>query len=730
MAIAIQVGPPVITINQGNTFVVSRTDGSIRTDEALGVFAEDTRFVSYYDITLNRTPWKLLTSTAITYYSARYHFTNNKMALEAGELDPDRVSLTLGRTVGEGVHEDYEITNYNTDAVDFHLGVVIRSDFADIFDVHDRKLTERGHMESSWDPQRHELATVYEHDDFHRELIVRIVNSPEPPRFANGRLTFDIRLRPKETWHTCVHLIPVYNGRRHEPTYGCNQLEGGSTEADALMDQWKSKTTRVKSSNVDVERAFAQSVEDMGALRLHQEDFSDDVWLPAAGVPWFVTVFGRDSLIVSLQNMAVYYPFAHGALQKLGELQALSDDEWRDAEPGKILHEIRFGELAHFHKIPHTPYYGTADATILYLLVLAEAYAWEGKKELIERYLPVAERCLRWIDQRGDFDGDGFQEYKSRSRDGYENVGWKDSGDAVVYADGTQVLQPKGLCELQGYVYAAKLRMADLYEALGNHARAGELRGQAMTLKQRFNEVFWMPEEKFLAYGLDGNKQLIRAIASNPGHCLWSGIVDDDKSEAVVRRLLAPDMFSGWGIRTLSADNPAFNPFSYQLGSVWPHDNSIIAAGMKRYGHWKEANTVARAIFDAARYFLSYRLPELYAGLHRRPGSFPVQYLGANIPQAWAAGSIFQLIQTIAGLRADAANQRLFVDPTLPDWLPDLHVQNLMIGGCRLDIAFNRTERGETEYRVTRNEGNVRVEHDPQSMVEGERFDEEDSSYY
>lgn len=723
MPIAIQVGPPVITINQGNTFVVSRHDASIETDSELGMFAEDTRFISYYGITLNRGPWKLLTSTPITYYSARWHFTNPEVELDSGKLEPDRVSLTLARTVGEGVHEDYDITNYAMQPAEFHLGIVVRSDFADIFDVKSHRLTERGDMETFWDAAKQELTTVYKHQDFERALVFHLLNNPEPPRFANGRLTFDIRLRPGETWHSCCFVIPVYGGRRHEPIYSCNQLRGGVTAPDLLLKQWKAKTTRLLSSNTDVERAFAQSVEDMGALRLHQEGFTEDVWLPAAGVPWFVSVFGRDSLIVSLQNMSVYYPFAHGALQKLGELQATEMDDWRDAEPGKILHEIRYGELAHFHRIPHTPYYGTADATTLYLIVLAEAYAWHGDLGLIEKYLPIAERCLEWIDRYGDLDGDGFQEYRTRSSLGYENVGWKDSGDAVVYPDGSQVRQPKGLCELQGYVFDAKQRMADLYEALGNHERAEVLRAQASTLRLRFNEVFWMPEEKFIAYGLDPDKQCIRTIASNAGHCLWSGIVEEERAGDVVNRLLRPDMFSGWGIRTLSAENPAYNPFSYQLGSVWPHDNSIIAAGMKRYGFVKEANEVARAIFDAARYFSAYRLPELYAGLQRVEGSFPVQYLGANIPQAWAAGSIFQLVQMMLGLRADAANGRLYVDPSLPDWLPDIHLQHLMVGGGRLDLAFRRNGP-ETEFQVTRSDGNIEVLLDPRRSAQAVPRDE------
>ena len=718
MPIAVQVGPPVVTINQGNTFVVTRPDGQIDADGEMGIFAQDTRFVSYYALSLNLGPWKLLTSTPITYYSARWQYTNPRVELDTGSLGENQIGLTLSRTVGQGVHEDYDVTNYAMQPVNLHLGIVIRSDFADIFDVKSGHLIERGYMETTWNAADATLRTTYQHEDFQRELVFQIANAPELPRFANGRLTFDIKLRAGESWHTCCHLITIYDSVRQVPVYGCNLLNSAGTKPDFLLQQWKGQATRCYSSNTDIERAFAQSVEDMGALRLHEEDSSEDVWLPAAGVPWFVTIFGRDSLIVSLQNMSVYYPFARGALQKLGELQATETDYWRDAEPGKIMHEMRFGELAHFHRIPHTPYYGTADATILYIIVLSELYAWQGEKRIIERYLPAAERCLEWIDKYGDLDGDGFQEYKTRSPLGYENLAWKDASDSIVYPDGRQVHQPKGLCELQGYVYDAKRRMADLHEALGNHDRAEALRRQALELKQRFNAIFWMPEEQFIALGLDPDKRAIRTIASNAGHCLWSGIVDADKAALVIRRLLEPDMFSGWGIRTLSATNPAYNPFSYQLGSVWPHDNGLIAAGMKRYGFAAEANAVAGAIFDAARSFVGYRLPELFAGLDRDASSFPVQYLGANTPQAWAAGSVFHLIQTILGLRADAPNGRLYVNPTLPDWLPDIRLENLDVGGYSLDLSFRR--RGQaTGFEVTHRDGNIEVVLEPIEQLSG-----------
>jgi glycogen debranching enzyme len=439
----------------------------------------------------------------------------------------------------------------------------------------------------------------------------------------------------------------------------------------------------------------------MGALRIYDMDVSDEAWVPAAGVPWFVTLFGRDSLTVSYQNMAVSPGFARGALKRLSEYQAKERDDWRDAQPGKILHEIRFGELAFFHKIPFTPYYGTADATILYLIVLSEAYRWTGDINLLKEYRQVADGCLNWIDHYGDLDGDGFQEYKTYSSLGYENVGWKDAANAVVYADGSQVKQPKGLCELQGYTYDAKTRMAEAFRALGDEKRAQQLEQQAQELKEKFNKDFWMEDEGCFCFGLDPHKKQITSIASNAGQVLWGGIADHDKAVRTAKRLLQKDMWSGWGIRTLSSKNPAYNPYLYQLGSVWPQDNGIIADGFKRYGLADEANFVMRGIFDAINRFDSYRPPEVFAGVHRRgDDDFPVLYpAGANIPQAWATGSVFHMIRTMLGLRADAPNKKLYVKPTLPDWLPSIELQHMQVGPCALTIRFWR-EGNDSRWEV------------------------------
>jgi glycogen debranching enzyme len=444
----------------------------------------------------------------------------------------------------------------------------------------------------------------------------------------------------------------------------------------------------------------------MAALRLPITGTDDVVFLPAAGLPWFVAPFGRDSLIASLQNILVYPEFAHGALTILGSLQAQEDDPYRDAEPGKILHELRRGELAHFKLIPHTPYYGTADATPLYLITLHAAWRATGDKGVLEQHLPTAEGCLAWIDKYGDRDGDGFQEYQTRSSAGYENMAWKDSGDSVMYPDGSLVKGPKALCELQGYVYNAWVRMAEAFDALGKPDRARELRAKAAVLFERFNEAFWDEEFGFYAYALDGDKKKVLTIASNAGHCLWSGIVPRERAQRVVERLMAPDMWTGWGIRTLSADHRAFNPYNYQTGSVWPHDNAIIALGFKFYGFAAEAARIAHDVSLAASHFLLNQLPELYTAPERTDTNFPVQYIGANVPQAWAAGSVFMLTQALLGFLPDAPRNKLYVDPALPEWLPDLTVCDLRIGKHKLDIRF-WNEGEQTAFEVIKGDPGV-----------------------
>jgi glycogen debranching enzyme len=717
MAVNVTVGPPVITINHGSTFLVSEFDGSITDASDQGLYSRDTRYLSRYQLYIDGKPWIFLNSGAIAYYASRTYLVNPRVLTEHGTIEAGTVGLVLGRTIGEALHEDIDIRNYSSHRARFNLELMIRNDFADIFEVRAKALTRRGHIETEWAGEGQQLISRYVHGDFHRALMLSLEGRDSRALYGNGRISFAVDLAPGSAWHVCCKYHIEEDGvLRYAPgdcAHVCESSRPGQTLA-----QWKHVTTQITTSNEEWYRLYRQAVEDMAALRLPADEKRPDELLAAAGVPWFVSVFGRDSLIVSLQNMMVYPDFARGTLKRLAELQATEMDDYRDAEPGKMPHELRVGELAHFKRVPHTPYYGTADATILYIIAWHEAWKWLGDEGLVARYTETIKQCLRWIDHYGDRDGDGFQEYQTRSDKGYENMGWKDAGDAVLYPDGSPVKGPKALCELQGYVFDAKRRAAECVEYLGDPDVAANLRREAADLQQRFEERFWCEDLGYYAYALDGDKKPVKTIASNAGHLLWSGIVRPDRAERVVRRLREPDMWSGWGIRTLSARHPAYNPFSYQNGSVWPHDNGIIAMGFKRYGFAQEAALIARDISEAGRYFLLNRLPELYAGIERAPGTFPVQYLGANVPQAWAAGSVFQLLRAILGLEADAPNRTLYLDPMLPLWLPDLTVRQLRIGQATLDLRFWR-EGTVTRHEVLARQGDVRVEARDTSRTNG-----------
>ena len=701
MPVEIKVGPPQLAIHQGYTVLVTEPDGQMFWPTDKGLYFFDTRIISAYALYANGQVWDLMNSGAPSYYAARIFLTNRAFPSEGGEIKARTLGLVLSRAIDGGMHETYEVTNFGRDPVHFNLEIAIRSDFADVFEVKAGRIVRRGRITSTWsdDASGGTLTTRYRNDDkFFRGVRIRAV-APTAANYANGRLSFTLLLKPGESWRGSL-MYDLMDGERVYPAPAECRLDGDSPQGQELR-AWRQKMLKLESSVHAFERLFDQAVEDMAALRLPVDRDDTVEYVPAAGLPWFVALFGRDTLITSLQTMILHPDFARGTLSVLAAWQAKERDDYRDAEPGKILHELRRGELAALHLIPHTPYYGTADATPLYLVTLHAAWRATGDLDLVRQHLAAAEGCLAWIDDYGDRDKDGFQEYGTRSGQGYENVGWKDSGEAVVYPDGTNVRGPKALCELQGYVYAAWRGMAELYTALGEASRAALLTAKADALYTRFNAAFWDEASGFYAFCLDGAKAPVWTVASNPGHLLWSGIVTPERAGRVVARLMQADMWSGWGIRTLTEHNPSYNPYSYQNGSVWPHDNSLIALGFKRYGFAAEANRIAEDINRAANFFVQRQLPELYSGVQRSETNFPVQYLGANVPQAWAAGSVFALIQAILGLELDAPRGVLHIDPELPEWLPDVTLRDLRVGDQVFDIAFRRVEQ-ETRHEVLR----------------------------
>jgi len=714
MSFKVQVGPPQVAIHQGMTVLVTEPDGQVIWPSDKGLYFYDTRIISAWQVYANGTVWDLLNGGAIAYDLARIFLTNRAFLTEDGPIEARTLSFAVSRTIDGGLHEDLDIANHGQKPVRFNLEVSIRSDFADVFDVKSNRAVRRGRIRTDWSEAHQTLCTMYRNKDFVREVSVSVGDSDGKAAYANGRVSFEVSLPPGGNWHGSL-LYDLFDGtRRYHAPRDRTRTANGSHQAQAGRD-WRQTVLKIRTTNEEFYRFFHQAIDDMAALRLPIEGTDHMVFVPAAGLPWFMAPFGRDSLIVSMQNILVYPEFARGSIDVLGRWQAKERDDYRDAEPGKIMHELRYGELAHFKLIPHTPYYGTADATMLYLITLHAAWRATGDRALLERYLPNAEAALEWIDRYGDRDGDLFQEYATRSPVGYENMAWKDAGDSMVYTDGTPVRGPKALCELQGYVYDAWVRMAEVFEALGKPDRAEVLRGKARALFAKFNEAFWDEDAGYYAYMLDGEKRKVMTVASNPGHLLWSGIVPPDRAKRVMERLMAPDMNSGWGIRTLSSQHPAYNPYSYQNGSVWPHDNSLIALGFKRYGFTEEVSRIARDISGAASHFLLNQLPELYSGVPREGDSFPVQYLGANVPQAWAAGSCFALLQALLGIQPDAPNNKLYVDPALPHWLPDITLYDLRLGRRHLDIAFRR-EGDKTVFEVLRGDRHV-VEHRPMHVT-------------
>jgi len=698
----VKVGPPRLAVHQGHTVLVCEPDGQMIWPSPAGLYFRDTRVISNWTIHANGETWDLLNGATPTTFTIRCYLTNRAFMTEEGCVPEKALGLVLTRHVDEGMHESIALANYGSNTVRFNLEISVRCDFADIFEVKAAHIVRRGRIVTNWSACRQRLDTTYRNRQFRRDVTITVYKSDCPAVYANGRISFQLEIAPRGAWRACLaYDLSDGNERWLAPRDGDNPQDHdrGLSAAGKRLAAWRAQVLQIDTGNESIRRLFRQGIEDLAALRLPMAskhidghgDEHEDLILPAGGLPWFIALFGRDSLITSLQTIYVHSGFARAALATLAAWQASEPDDYRDAQPGKIPHELRLGELATLGLIPHTPYYGSADATPLYLIALHTAWCWTGDDDLVRRHLPAAGRCLDWIDRYGDLDGDGFQEYITRSSAGLANQGWKDAHDALVRPDGSPVKAPIALCELQGYVYDAWRRMADIYESFGDARRAVSLRDKAARLFVRFNDAFWDEDTAFYAFALDAEKKQVMSIVSNPGHCLWSGIVPADRARRVVDRLMRPDMNSGWGIRTLSSEHPSFNPNSYHNGSVWPHDNGLIALGFKRYGYAAQAARIARDVAAAGGFFMLNRLPELYAGMQREAISFPVQYLGANVPQAWAAGSIFALLQSMLGLQADARHRMLYVDPALPDWLADLRLVDLHVGDQTFDLHFWRS---------------------------------------
>jgi glycogen debranching enzyme len=670
-----------VSILEGNTFVVSdrRGDMAASPTDTQGLFHADTRFLSKWILTINGHRMNALSTDDLDYFAAQFFLVPG-----TGTVYVDSpMSVARRRMVGGGFYEELTIANHSRDPMSLEIVIEADVDFADIFEVKDA-LAKKGQRYRKTDDGT--LRLGYRRDKFVRETWVR---SDPAAEITDKGLRYKINLQPHQKWSAHLEVVAARDGlggMREHTKYGPN-TEVAQPNIDTNLSESLRRSPQLISTWRPLERTYRRSLVDLAALRFYSVIVPGQA-LPAAGLPWFMAVFGRDSLLTSFQALPFLPELAETTLRVLAARQGTRRDDFRDEEPGKILHESRSGEMTAFEERPHSPYFGTADATPLFLILLDEYERWTGNGDIVRQFERQARAGLRWIDEYGDRDGDGYVEYERRNKEtGLENQCWKDSWDSIRFRDGTIAPLPRATCEIQGYVYDAKRRCARLArEFWKDPALAERLDKEAADLKKRFNEDYWIADREFFALALDGKKRKADALSSNIGHLLWSGIADLDKAAACVRHLMSDALFSGWGIRTMASSEGGYNPVGYHVGTVWPFENSFIALGLRRYGYRQEAARVAMGILDAANYF-NHRLPEAFAGYPRKETKFPVEYPTACSPQAWSTGAPLLFLRSLLGL--EPVGEKLLVDPAIPRKIERLELTGIS-GRWGLADAFGR----------------------------------------
>jgi glycogen debranching enzyme len=665
------VSDGLVQILEGNTFVVSDTRGDIAASltDPTGLFSYDTRFLSKWVLTIDGQALNTLSVDDLSYFETRFFLVPG-----TGTVYVDsKLSVIRQRAVAEGFEERLTILNHDEEPVELSVRIDAAADFADLFEVKDA-LKKKGTYASRIDDGS--LVLTYDRDTFRRSTTI---TSSARAELDDGGLTFPIRLEPHGEWTTELQVVAGGLDVRRRP-------RGRASKAREL-ERWLADAPRLESDWDPLRSIYRRSLVDLAALRF-SPPIAHGHSLPAAGLPWFMTMFGRDSIFTSLQALPFVPELAATTLQALGEWQGWRSDDFRDEDPGRILHELRYGELTAFEERPHSAYYGSADATPLYVVLLDEYERWTGDRKLVRDLEYEARAALGWIDEYADLQGNGYISYKRRNEEtGLENQCWKDSWDSISYRDGRLPGFPRATCELQGYAYDAKCRAARLAREIWKDvAFAEQLEQQAADLKRRFNRDFWVADGQYYALALDADGTQVDALASNNGHLLWSGIVDKSKAKAVARHLLGTRLFSGWGVRTLAEGEARYNPIGYHVGTVWPFDTSFIAWGLRRYGFKQEAAQLAAGILQAADLF-GGRLPEAFGGYERSVTKYPVQYPTACSPQAWSTGAPLLLLRTMLGL--EPVGEHLVVDPALPAGIGHLELLDIPGRWGRID-AFAR----------------------------------------
>ena len=665
-----------------------------------GVYHRGTRHLSGLRLALgDERPLLLGSTTRHDNSRLTIDLANPDMDLDGRSLRAGTIHLSRTKVLWAGAcHERIEVRNFGQEAVVLPISMRFAADFADIFEVRGMNRPARGKvLEPTIEDGR--IVLAYDGLDEVRRMTT-IGFTPEPDRIERGAAGYALELPPGRATTIELRIDCEAAFPQRTVDFG-SALARFSAELDGRFD----RSARISSSSELFDDWVTRSLADIVMMTSETADGP----FPYAGVPWFSTVFGRDGIITAFQLLWVQPSLARGVLKHLAALQATEDDPARDAQPGKIVHELRHGEMAALMEIPFGRYYGSHDATPLFVMLAGAYYRHTGDLELARDLWPNIEAALAWIDGPADSNHDGFIEYARQLPTGLVQQGWKDSDDSIFHADGRLAEGPIALCEIQGYVYAARLAAAALASALGLEDRAGELRGQAEQLRAEFENAFWDEELGTYGIALDGEMRLCRVPTSNPGHCLWTGIASEERAAAVVERLLDDAMFSGWGIRTVAAGQARYNPMSYHDGSIWPHDNAISALGMARYGHMDAAGRVMHGLFDVSRYFDLARMPELFCGFSRRPGEGPTHYPVACSPQSWAAGAVFMLLQACLGLDIDAIESSVRIaNAKLPPFLDHLELENIAIGDARLDVRLRRDGDG-VEIDVLERRGSVSV---------------------
>ena len=704
-----------VVIKHGNVFFLAPPEGEVpmSRDHGFGLYYHDCRYLSGYELLVGGEHPEALAARSSEEGRAVFQLTTPDFQAPDGRtIDRETVGLKWDRVIDAEqivLHEQLDIQYFGYETVEFPLTMRFRAGFEDVFAIRGLLRDVKGKL---FRPVWKDKCLVFSYeggDKVRRSLAIHF--HPLPAEVKGNTVRFDISLKPNEIRQIRISLAIAESeeqpNRLFAQTSVYRDLHAVSQSIKASAEQWLKRETDFRSDSLLLNRVMRRSLMDLHMLKTSIS--GDDFF--AAGVPWYVTLFGRDCLITSLQTLTFWSDTAAATLRLLARYQGRQVSDWRDEQPGKILHELRVGELARMNKIPHTPYYGTIDATPLFLILMSRYARWTGDLDLFQELRTPVERALHWIDEYGDVAGAGYVSYLGNKKKGLINQGWKDAVDAVVTEDGRFGEPPIALVEVQGYVYMAKMEIADLYERIGEREHATHLRAEARALCARFNRDFWIEAEGCYAMALEAGHQPCRVMSSNPGQALWTGIIEEDKAGHVVHRLMRPDLFNGWGIRTLSCKERRYNPMGYHLGTVWPHDNSLIAAGFRRYGYDEEATRIFVGLLEAAMEFEDYRLPELFTGFGREEYGQPVRYPVACHPQAWAAGSIPFLVETFLGLAPDAFNKRLkIVRPYLPDFINQVEFRHLRVGQALVDLRFERRRDGSLDAHVGEVTGDLKVE--------------------